>query len=120
MRLGISVVAANRTPRCSSSKPQRWVRRAIAPEASTAKRGSVKEEHLPDVAVQLHVVRRAGISVKRAEVMHLNRECRHPDLSNLFVRENITAQLRAELRAVPGQAASMMEALAGPLPKVST
>ncbi len=80
----------------------------------------VKDEHLPDVAVQLHVVRRAGLSVRRAEVMHLNRECRHPDLSNLFVRESVTSQLRTELRVVQGQAASMMEALAGPLPNVST
>ncbi len=79
----------------------------------------VKDEHLPDVAVQLHVVRRAGLSARRAEVMHLNRKCRHPDLSNLFVRENVTPQLRTELRAVAGRAASMMEALAGPLPKVS-
>jgi len=51
----------------------------------------VKEQHIPDVAVQLHVVRQSGLTVKRAEVMHLNRECRHPDLSNLFVRENVTA-----------------------------
>jgi hypothetical protein len=30
----------------------------------------VKDEHLPDVAVQLHVLRRAGLEVRRAEVMH--------------------------------------------------
>ena len=71
----------------------------------------VKDEHLPDVAVQMHVVRRAGLSVRRAEVMHLNRKCRHPDLSNLFVRENVTPQLRTELRGVAGQAASMYSAL---------
>src|SRR5262249_18480226 len=51
----------------------------------------VEERHIPDVAVQLHVLRRAGLPVKRAVVMHLNRDCRHPDLSNLFVRENVTA-----------------------------
>jgi len=40
---------------------------------------SRKPEHLPDAAVQLHVLRRAGLQVERAEVMHLNPECRFPD-----------------------------------------
>ena len=78
----------------------------------------VKEEQLPDVAVQTHVVRRAGLKVARAEVMHLNRECRHPDLSNLFVREDVTAQIRPHVQEVPDRAASLLTALAGPLPSV--
>ena len=80
----------------------------------------VKEEHLPDVAVQMHVVRRAGLTVRRAEVMHLNRECRYPDLSNLFVRESVTARVRPALRAVPQKIASLTAAVAGPLPDVPT
>ncbi len=80
----------------------------------------VKKEHLPDVAVQMHVVRRAGLKVKRAEVMHLNRACRHPDLSNLFVRENVTSLARPALRDVPTRIASLASALAGPLPDALT
>jgi hypothetical protein len=80
----------------------------------------VKEEHLPDVAVQLHVARRAGIAVRRADVMHLNRECRHPDLSNLFVRESVTTRVRGHLRAVPKQATSMRAILGRALPTVPT
>ncbi|MGH9364297.1 MAG: DUF2779 domain-containing protein [Thermoanaerobaculia bacterium] len=80
----------------------------------------VKPEHLPDVAVQVHVARRAGLAVKRAEVMHLNRDCRYPDLSNLFVRERVTSLIRPALRAVPKQAPSLLPALAGPLPVVPT
>lgn len=80
----------------------------------------VKNEHIPDVAVQTHVVRRAGLVVKHAEVMHLNRECRHPDLSNLFVRENVTSLIRAAARAVPKQAGELLSTLAGPLPEVKT
>src|SRR5467141_491834 len=52
---------------------------------------SLKPEHLPDVAIQVHVLRRAGLPVERAEVMHLNRDCRYPDLGNLFVREDVSA-----------------------------
>ena len=38
-----------------------------------------KDEHIPDVAIQTWVARRAGIAVRRAEVMHLNTDFRHPD-----------------------------------------
>jgi hypothetical protein len=76
----------------------------------------VKEQFIPDVAIQLHVARRAGVSVDRVEVMHLNRECRHPDLSNLFVREDVTAAAVEFLPAIPEQLRRMRAALDGPLP----
>ena len=38
----------------------------------------MKEQHLPDVAVQTHVLRRSGLDVGRMEVMHLNRACAYP------------------------------------------
>ena len=79
---------------------------------------SVKDEHVPDVAVQAHVLRKAGLPVVRMEVMHLNRECRHPDLSNLFVREDVTDQVEERLRTVPRQVAAQLAALRGPLPDV--
>jgi len=81
---------------------------------------SVKEPHLPDVAVQVHVVRQAGLDVRRAELMHLNRECRYPDLSNLFVRESVTSLIEPALRAVPEQVALLISALQGPLPEIAT
>ncbi|MGB4782609.1 DUF2779 domain-containing protein [Candidatus Methylomirabilis sp.] len=80
----------------------------------------VKDKHIPDVAIQTHVVRRAGLVVTRAEVLHLNRECRHPDLSNLFVRENVTSLIRSAVRAVPKQARELLSMLAGPLPEIKT
>ncbi len=39
-----------------------------------------KDKHIPDVAVQAHVVRAAGLDVRRCEVMTLNRDHRHPDV----------------------------------------
>src|SRR5207247_941669 len=61
----------------------------------------LKPEHVPDVAVQVHVLRQSGLPVERAEVMHLNPECRHPDLSNLFVREDVTAAVEGVLVGLP-------------------
>ena len=79
---------------------------------------SVKEEHIPDAAVQAHVLRRAGIAVNRVELMHLNRECRYPDLSNLFVREDVTPQVEDMLPRIPGDIESQLRAIEGDFPAV--
>jgi hypothetical protein len=81
---------------------------------------SVKEQHLPDVAVQAHVLRRSGLQVARMEVMHVNRTCAYPDLGNLFTRADVTEAVEARLAAVPGEIAAMTAMLAGPLPSVAT
>jgi hypothetical protein len=68
-------------------------------------------EHLLDVAVQACVLRAAGVGVARYEVMHLDRACRHPDLSNLFVREDVTDQVRAMMDDVARRMAELPSAL---------
>src|SRR5947209_1822460 len=78
----------------------------------------LKPEHIPDVAVQVHVLRRSGLAVERAEVMHLNPECRYPDLSNLFIREDVTALVEGALIGVPDELAAQRAMLAGALPDV--
>src|SRR5260370_688702 len=77
-----------------------------------------KPEHVPDAAVQVHVLRRSGLPVERVEVMHLNPQCRYPDLSNLFVREDVTAVVEGVLIGVPDELAAQARMLAGPLPDV--
>jgi hypothetical protein len=77
-----------------------------------------KEEHLPDVAIQLHVLESSGIGVKRTDVMHLDTACTFPDLSNLFARTDVTGEARALLPAVPGELRRLKRAVAGPLPEV--
>src|SRR6266487_2168858 len=79
---------------------------------------SRKPEHLPDAAVQVHVLRRAGLPVERAEVMHLNPQCRYPDLANLFIREDVTALVEGALIGVPDELAAQRAMLAGPVPDV--
>lgn len=79
---------------------------------------SVKEEHVPDVAVQVHVLRAAGLDVRRAELMHLDRACVFPDLTNLFAREDVTARVEAFLPEVPARLARFAAMLDGPQPDV--
>ncbi len=80
---------------------------------------SAKPEHIPDIAVQVHVLRAAGLPVVRAELMHLNRDHRHPDREPLFVREDVTERVEAYLPEVPGQLAAMAKMLEGTLPNVT-
>ena len=80
---------------------------------------SLKPQHLPDVAVQVHVLRRAGLPVERAEVMHLNPDCRYPDLGNLFVREDVSALVEGVLLGVSDELAAQRRMLEGPLPDVA-
>jgi predicted RecB family nuclease len=76
----------------------------------------VKPEHLPDLAVQTWVLRGAGLDVDRMELMHLNRQCRYPDLSDLFLRKDCTELVEATLHEVPHRIEEMKRSLAGGLP----
>jgi predicted RecB family nuclease len=80
---------------------------------------SQEEKHLPDVAVQLHVLAQSGIRVTGAEVMHLNKECHFPDLSNLFEHTDVTAAVQPLLNKVGWEIDAQLEMLDGPLPDVS-
>ncbi len=80
----------------------------------------VKFQHLPDVAIQLHVLRRAGLPIGRAEVMHLDRECRYPDLSKLFARVDVTERAEALLAGLPAEVEGQLRILAGELPEAPT
>jgi len=79
---------------------------------------SVKDEHIPDAAIQAYVLRTAGLDVPKVELMHLNRECRYPDLSNLFTREDVTRRVDLLTPRIPDQVAEQLAALDGPLPDV--
>jgi predicted RecB family nuclease len=78
----------------------------------------LRPEHLPDIAVQLHVLRKCGLPVVRAELMHLNRACVHPHLADLFTRVDVTAALEPILAPVPAEIGRQLAMLRGPLPDV--
>ena len=80
---------------------------------------SQEEKHLPDVAVQLHVLKESGIPVAGADVMHLNRECHFPDLETLFQHADVTAAVEPLLNKVGWEIDAQLEMLAGPLPDVA-
>jgi hypothetical protein len=72
---------------------------------------SVKPVQIPDAAIQLWVLRSAGLSVKSASIMHLNNECTYPDLENLFTRVDVTTESEALQEEIPEAAARFLRML---------
>jgi hypothetical protein len=78
----------------------------------------VKEEHIPDAAIQAHVLGRSGVSLARTELMHLNGECRYPDIGNLFVREDVSEEVAELLPGIPKHIEQLIGWLDGDNPDV--
>jgi predicted RecB family nuclease len=79
---------------------------------------SQKDEHISDVAVQARVAAACGVAITAADVLHLNKEFRHPDTNDLFARTDITGLVAAFLSQVPDEIARQREMLAGPVPVI--
>ena len=62
------------------------------------KTGSVKDVHIPDVAIQYWIATQAGIKIDKCFLMHLNTKCFAPKWKNLFIRSDITDEV---LKALP-------------------
>lgn len=78
-------------------------------KSSTSYKANV---HLPDVAFQWFVLVQAGINLTQASLMHLNHDCRHPDLSNLFTLTDVTADVQTVLPQVATDVATMRQVMA--------
>ncbi|KKK55037.1 hypothetical protein LCGC14_3078610, partial [marine sediment metagenome] len=79
---------------------------------------SQKDEHIPDAAVQKHVLAQCGIDVLAVEIMHLNKEYRHPDEGDLFNRTDVTTPVDEWLGRIPAELEAQLEMLAGSCPDV--
>jgi len=78
---------------------------------------SQKDEHIPDAAIQTWAVRKGGVPVLHVEIMHLNKEYRHPGQGELFVRTDVTDQVETYLPDVQAMVQVQLEVLEGPLPE---
>jgi predicted RecB family nuclease len=79
----------------------------------------VKDKYTSDAAIQTHVLRRSGVDVSRVEIMHLNREYRHPGPADLFVRTDVTAIVEEMLPEIPDEIAAQLQVLAGDSPDIA-
>ncbi len=88
-----------------SHETKRW---SIFEVKSTTK---VKEEHYHDVGLQAWIMANAGLPIEKISIMHLNNECKFPNLEKLFTTEDITAEIRARYLNIPNQLNSIFKAL---------
>ena len=79
----------------------------------------VKDEHIAAAAIQAWVLSRSGVAVDRVEIMHLNKEYRHPGQGPLLVREDVTERIEAWQVRIPEMVAAQLAMLEGPLPEVA-
>jgi predicted RecB family nuclease len=93
---------------------------------------SLKDEHIPDAAVQAWVLRDNGIELTGVEIIHLNKEYRlcHPESirrfapqdklregsASLLVRADITEQVGHHISDIPDQIQRQLKVLDGDLP----
>jgi hypothetical protein len=76
---------------------------------------SVKQEHIPDAAIQLHVLEGSGVPIRNVFLQHIDNTYVYQggpyDLDKLFRLEDITDQARTYLQSIPGSLTTMWEAL---------
>ena len=83
--------------------------RIIKVTAST----EAKAEHLHELAAQKYVLTEQGVSVSSTQLMRINRECVYPDLSNLFVFEDVTDRVDPLMDNVPSDIETFKTILEG-------
>jgi hypothetical protein len=80
----------------------------------------VKKEHVPDVAVQWHVLQSAGLSVSLAGIMHINNQYvydgRNLDLNSFLTFSDQTEEALSQQGVIPSQLAALKDMLGKSLP----
>lgn len=80
-----------------SKETKRW---SIFEVKSTTK---VKDEQLDDVGLQAWIMANSGLPIEKVCILHINNECRYPNLQNLFTEVDVTAELRLRHGTIPGR-----------------
>lgn len=93
-----------------SRETQRWT--ILEAKSST----KVKDEHLDDVGLQAWIIANSGVQIEKICILHLNPECRFPDLKNLFVETDVTTQLREKYPLTTPRLNEIFNALRQPKP----
>jgi hypothetical protein len=82
----------------------------------------VKKEHLPDVAVQLYVLQRAGLSVKLAGIMHIDNQYVYDgkdlDLRSFLTFSDQTEEALSQQGVIPSQLVTLKDMLGKNSPPV--
>lgn len=79
----------------------------------------VKQEYIEDVGLQAWIIANSGLPLEKICVVHLNPECRAPNLRNLFVEVDVTDQLRELYKEIAPRLNTIFSAIRKPeLPEI--
>ena len=82
----------------------------------------VKDEHVDDLAIQIYVLRGAGLPIDTASLMHVNTTYLYHgeplDLRQLFAEQRVTRQVDDRQGEIPKRLAEMRHTLSAPTPPV--
>lgn len=70
-----------------------------------------KEEYRNDIAIQVWVLKNLDIPLRRISLMHLNRDCRYPDLDDLFAYQDYSQEIIHELSDIESSIQSLRATL---------
>lgn len=87
---------------------QRWT---LLEVKSTTK---IKPEHLDDIGLQAWIIANSGLKLEKICLVHLNPECRYPDLKNLFIEVDVTDRLRENYSSISPRLNSIFTAIRKP------
>lgn len=69
------------------------------------------DEYRSDIAIQIWVLQNLGVQLRRITLMHLNRECRYPDLGDLFSFKDYSREIISVLVDIKSDIAGLKMAL---------
>lgn len=70
---------------------------------------NAKPEYIFDLAIQCWILSSVGIKWDRAHLVYLNRDCRFPNLSNLFLTDDVTEAVNEILKDLDGDIMNLSE-----------
>ena len=74
----------------------------------------VKAEQLDDVGLQAWIIAKSGLPLEKISILHLNTECRYPNLENLFTTVDVTAEIRERYLGIQPKVRGIFDVLQQP------
>lgn len=71
----------------------------------------LKDEHLHDVGLQTWIMAKSGLPIEQIHILHLNSECRYPNLDNLFVANDVTDRLKVLYPDIQGKVTNIFNTI---------
>ncbi len=74
----------------------------------------IHPEYYDDVGLQAWVLAKSGLPIEQINIVHLNPECRYPELSKLFKEVDVTAEIRARYLSIQPKLREIFQTLQQP------